>query len=153
MGTNYYLRTGRKIKKMCNLGCVHTLPEEFHIGKSSFGRYFTLHEMTTEDGTTLDSLTAWQTFFRKFSHPVIVDEYGDRIPAKEMWNIITRKDWEPAPLSKQIFKKSLIGTPVKKTTVQQYPWYDEWGERGFVKTHGAKTGSDGLYILMTGEFS
>ena len=38
MGTNYYLATGRKERRRCDIGHTHLVPESYHIGKSSYGR-------------------------------------------------------------------------------------------------------------------
>ena len=153
MGTNYYMFTGKKVKKTCSLGCVHRIPEKYHIGKSSFGRYFTLHSEKLDDGIILDSLSAWQKFFEKFKNAHIEDEYGDKIEPDEMWKCIKREGWEPSSNAKKVFKKSMIGTRVEsKWSTGSYEYFDVWGERGFIKTNSLPAGKDGLYQIMEGDF-
>ena len=152
MGMNYFLRTGNKIKKTCDLGCEHILDEEIHIGKSSFGRYFTLHNAELPDGRRLDSLNAWKKFVSECPAPKIVDENEEEIPQEKMWKIITREGVSPAPGALKIFKEDMIGKVVDRGYEQHYLHYDVWGERGFVYTNGSIKGEDGLYVLLSGEF-
>lgn len=155
MGINYYFFTGKKHKEECNLGHVHLVEDRLHIGKSSFGRYFTLHLEKLEDGTLLDSLEAWKAFAARYPKGHVEDEEGEKIELDCMWDIITRKGRLPSPWAQQNFNKSMIGKRVEyeHSTGLNYMYYDEWGERGFVKTHGAPVGKDGLYVLLEGEFS
>ena len=149
MGTNYYLMTGKRHKVECNLGHVHMEPKRYHIGKSSMGRYFTLHSMELEDGTLLDSLSAWKDFVAKFKNGWIEDEYGEKISHEDMWKIITRENYAERP----DWKKNLGKPCPNQGGLMRTDYYDEYGVKGLVKTHGSPVGADGLYILLAGEFS
>jgi hypothetical protein len=151
MGMNFYLMTGKKHRETCSLGHVHLVPDRYHIGKSSCGRYFTLHALELEDGTRLDSLEAWKKFAKKWKKGWIENECGERIDPEEMWKTVSREGWAPRPG----WEKKL-GKPVETKGMPSWHisgHYDEWGEKGLVKTHGAETGEDGLYVLMHGDFS
>jgi hypothetical protein len=112
---------------------------KIHIGKSSIGRYFTLHEASA-DGSILDSLSKWSEYVSRFPKAKIVSEYGDEISWDEMKDIITRKNYA--------FTKD---APKKGEQANQYG--DVYGERGLVYTEGRRVGTDGLYVLMEGDFS
>ena len=155
MGTNYYLMTGRKKTVICDCGFEHLIEERPHIGKSSYGRYFTMHRELLPDGTCLGSLKDWQDYIDDCPSPSVIDEYGRSHSQEEMWKIITREDWSPSPGGEDAVKKGLIGKPVDPlfSRLHHSSSYDEWGERGFVKSHGSEVGNDGLYIIMDGDFS
>lgn len=141
MGTNFYIKTGRKIKKTCPT-CNHTYLEEeiFHIGKSSGGRYFTLHEDTEHHLTDLKS---WVNFMKKAlkkPNAKIVDEYGEVHSLESMVQCITRINWKTQNGEKTI----------KPGTAAEFD--DIFGEHNLVYHRGAKVGTDGLYIMLEGEF-
>jgi len=158
MGTNYYLMTGKKRKEVCNLGHEHLIDEEYHIGKSSYGRYFTLHSMSLEDGRRLNSLEAWKSFYNECKEKYgdkccIKNEYGDTVIPEEMWSIIKRefdrelpKDWTPDMIGKPVNMLGLF----PNTSGHEG---DIWGEKGYVYSEGRELGKDGLYVLLTGDFS
>jgi len=149
MGTNYYMMTGKKKKEVCNLGHTHLVPEKYHIGKSSFGRYFSLHQLILENGEVIDSLKKWQDFFSRYPKAVIIDEYDEKIEPVEMWKLITREEYPERPGWKKNFKKPCPD----QGGYMSSGYYDEFGEKGLVKTHCLTAGDDGLYVLVSGDFS
>lgn len=151
MGTNYHFYTGKKRRETCSLGHIHLVPESYHIGKSSMGRYFTLHREKLEDGTVLDSVAAWKAFTEKFKKGYIEDEYGRSVTPDEMWKLVTREDYQEKPGWKKLYGKPVDG-PVSNYSMR-YDYYDEYGEKGLVKSHGTPVGTDGLYVLFDGDFS
>lgn len=154
MGTNYYLMTGRTTKQVCNLGCEHEIPEQLHVGKSSYGRYFTMHRETTTDGQVLDSLQKWKNFYEGLLNAKFINEYGEDIQASEMWKIITREDWLPSRAADVEFTPDMIGKKVYPDERPDYFGnYDVWGERGFIHSNNRELGKDGLYVIEDGEFS
>ena len=154
MGTNYYLLTGKTETVECNLGCEHEIPEQLHVGKSSFGRYFTLHSMTAPDGTELHDLKSWKKYFESLLGAKFIDEYGRDVEPQEMWNCITREDWPRCQYAEEHFTPKMIG---KKVHPEEKPdffgCYDVWGEKGFIHSCNRKLGEDGLYVIMEGDFS
>lgn len=155
MGMNYYLHTGRKVRKTCDLGCEHELDEVLHFGKSSYGRYFTMHEMTTDDGDVLDSLKSWKKYFeKKCPAGWFEDEDGTRVTSEFMWNCASRKGYKPSGYADEHFRKSMVGKPVDAGERPDFFGnVDVWGKDGFVHSSNAKVGKDGLYVLFTGDFS
>lgn len=85
MGTNYYIKTGRKVKKVCNLGHEHLEDEELHIGKNSYGWMFTL-QIFPEIG--INELKDWTPILKSGK---IKNEYGEEISYEEMRSIILKK--------------------------------------------------------------
>ena len=83
MSTNYYLHH----KPDCE--CCGRPFQPLHIGKSSGGWCFTLHVMPEDSINTLDD---WRELW---SQPgaFIRDEYGDKVPIKDMEKIITERKW------------------------------------------------------------
>ena len=81
MGTNYYLKGGK---------CPHCgrFDTELHIGKSSGGWCFSLHVYPDEGINTLED---WKRQFEK-PDQVILNEYGDEIPAVAMLEEITNRE-------------------------------------------------------------
>ena len=143
MGTNFYIKTGRKIKRTCPT-CNHTHLEEeqYHIGKSSWGRYFTLHE---DNEHHLTDLKTWVAFMKKTLRKPkakIVDEYGEESTLEEMVNCITRKNY---------FKNRTDS--VHHEPGEPANWGDIYGEPNLIYSRGAKVGKDGLYVMLEGEFS
>ena len=142
MGTNYYIKTGKKHMVECYAcGHKHYEEETIHIGKSSCGRYFTLHGIPEKN---LMTYTNWKKFLEdelKAPGARIVNEYGDEIQLDEMKKLITREDYK----SRRIpgLKK---GDPVNR-------FGDIVGKKGLVYTEGSQTYPDGLYVVLTGDFS
>lgn len=85
MGTNYYLRTGKKIIKTCDCGFEHELDEELHIGKSSWGWKFVLH-IIPERG--INELEDWEELFKTGK---IFDEYNNEITVEKMMDCILNR--------------------------------------------------------------
>ena len=88
MGTNYYLSTGTKEKVICNYGCEHEIEENLHIGKSSFGWYFSLHVIPEKN---LNELEDWKKILKD---GVITNEYGENISYETIIEIILSKDFK-----------------------------------------------------------
>lgn len=86
MGTNYYAVTKKKISVECDCGFKHRVPERLHIGKDSYGWYFTL-QVIPEKG--LFELEDWIPFLRRCD---IVDEYERPVSLDEMIGIIRKQD-------------------------------------------------------------
>ena len=87
MGTNYYLRTGKKITKTCDCGFEHELDEKLHIGKSSWGWKFVLH-IIPERG--INELEDWEELFKTGK---IFDEYNNEITVEQMMNCILNRSF------------------------------------------------------------
>ena len=140
MGTNYYLYTGKTHKVVCEeCGHVHRCQDKIHIGKSSFGRYFTLHSAYV-DGVILDSLSKWSDYVSKFKKAKIKDEYGEEISWSDMKDIITRVNYKEREADYK------IGEPANQ-------YGDVYGEKGLIYTRGRLLGEDGLYVIFAGDFS
>jgi hypothetical protein len=71
MGTNYYVKSER-----CN--CCDHKPDDFHIGKSSYGWYFTMHVTYT--------ITNFQDMliFLVDNRYNIYNEYGDKVELEDI---------------------------------------------------------------------
>ena len=136
MGTNYYLIRKMKYAKNTpvSLGCdlydndiielsngwvlrntyYPTLKElsenftqEIHIGKSSFGWYFSLC-VYPEFG--INNLEDWIKLFNDPNN-IILDEYDDEVSAEAMINCITKrgmKDWDDSPEKIKQFETSVL---------------------------------------------
>jgi hypothetical protein len=76
MGTNYYLHIDA-----CPT-CRHP-KEKLHIGKSSAGWCFSLHQIPEDDIMDLEDWIA------NFSRGEILNEYGESLTPKEMLEVIT----------------------------------------------------------------
>ena len=87
MGTNYYLKTGKKITKTCDCGFEHELDEELHIGKSSYGWKFVLH-IIPERG--INELEDWEELFKTGK---IFDEYDNEITVEQMMDCILNRSF------------------------------------------------------------
>lgn len=138
MGTNYYFLTGEKHRERCSAcGFTHLIKDKLHIGKSSIGRYFTLHGITEKN---LVDLQSWMSFIKSFPKGKIVDEYGREVSIEKMCKIITREDYA-VPLKAK-----------KPGTVTEHN--DIYGEKGLVYYNGEKPAPDGLYVVINDvEFS
>lgn len=80
MGTNYYCKTGRK-------DTYHSfdVDEILHVGKSSYGWYFTLQIYPEKNLTTL------RDWIPLLQNGVIRNEYGEDISYDEMLDCILRQ--------------------------------------------------------------
>ena len=145
MGTNYYLCTGKTVKKTCS-ECGHQYEEEekLHVGKSSFGRYFS---MQLHPSLGITGLSSWKKFIEQcMSDPEskdrcrIENEYGDLVEYQDLIDCITRD--KVAPLEDGKLHKG-----------DCYGKWDIVGEKGLVYSAGADLGEDGLYVKISEEFS
>lgn len=87
MGTNYYLRTGKKITRTCDCGFEHEMDEELHIGKSSCGWKFILH-IIPERG--INELEDWEELFKNGK---IFDEYDREVSTEDMLDCILNRSF------------------------------------------------------------
>lgn len=72
--------------------------ETYHIGKSSAGWHFNL---CIYPDSSINNLDDWKLLFA-CSRNKIIDEYGNKVGADEMLDIITKREWsraeyEPTP--------------------------------------------------------
>jgi len=81
MGSNYYVE-----KDLCE--CCGEKPNRLHIGKSSCGWVFSLHQ--TEE---LQNIEDWLIHLSK-NRSSIVDEYGRDIPFAELINTIMDRSFD-----------------------------------------------------------
>lgn len=144
MGTNFYIETGREVPCVCpDCGHEHTKLERLHIGKSSFGRYFTLQGDRSRE---LVDLKSWKAFLEKTlaesKDAKIVDEYGDQLSLEDMVHCITRDTWG-----------TRFGDFKKGDMANDYG--DVYGEKGLVyfRERGVHLGEDGLYVVVFEDFS
>ena len=139
MGCNYYFYTGKTHKETCpECGHTHRCKDKVHIGKSSFGRYFTLHSAEF-NGTVLDDLESWMKFMKSFPKGYIKDEYGDDVTIEDMKKTITREDYKEAEGWLDKVGKSA-------------GYNDVFGEKGLVHSNYTTPGKDGLYVVLSGDF-
>lgn len=134
MGTNFYAKTGRKEKVICNYGCEHIIDEELHIGKYSNGWKFCLHIIPEKN---INNLNDWKNILQNSE---IKDEYGREISYDDMLNKIVG-EYKDKGLDQVIvhcnFNKSILVDPNDNLN---YVIEDELGK-------------DGSYVLVEGEFS
>ena len=82
MGTNYYIRHG---KKNCEC-CDSKIDNMLHIGKNSYGWEFSFQGYRE---LKLNSFSDWREFLDN-SHEEIVDEYDCVVLREEFFSIVTR---------------------------------------------------------------
>lgn len=126
MGTNYYVDNGT-----CE--CCKRDFESIHIGKSSYGWYFSLH-VIPELG--LNSLGDWKEYLKDKK---IKDEYRDDITLDDLLDIIENRS-HPVPTNSRVCSRDA-----------------EPGKNNLLKhkvdgRHCIGTG-EGTYSYITGEFS
>lgn len=141
MGMNHYLKTGKKITVTCYAcGHKHREDETYHIGKSSMGRYYTLH---SDPRNGLAEWNDWECFIKKTleNGGCIVDE-------------------EDRPMTFDELKASVMRTNFKRPKDFKYtigeaanPYGDVFGKKGLIYSKDAKLGKDGLYVLLDADFS
>ena len=85
MGTNFYVKTGKMKKVICNYGCEHEIEEELHIGKNSYGWKFNLH-IIPDMG--INELEDWRPILKSGK---IYDEYDRPVSYEEMIDFIINK--------------------------------------------------------------
>ena len=140
MGMNHYLRTGKKITVECYAcGHKHREDESYHIGKSSWGRYYTLH---SDPKMGLTSWPAWESFIQKTLKKggSIVDEDGKELTFDELKASVLRTNYVERDF------KYTIGAAANE-------YGDIFGQKGLIYTKGAQVGEDGLYVLLDADFS
>lgn len=138
MGTNYYAKTGEKKTVTCDCGFEHIIDEELHIGKKSYGWKFTMH-IIPEQG--INNLEDWKPILQKSE---IRDEYGRPVTYDEMIKIIVG---DYVDKGEQPYVKDKICSLYSEYDTM----YDPNDGLLFVRMN--KTGTDGSYAMMKGEFS
>ena len=118
MSTNYYAK-----EEACQ--CCGHKPEQLHIGKSSCGWLFSLHQ--TEE---LQNIEDW-IIYLSHNRNSIVDEYGRGIPFPELINTIMDRSFSPLVASEE---PGLL-------------YYDE------IDHESKKKMSGDTWIMLEGEFS
>jgi hypothetical protein len=138
MGTNYYVKTGKKEKVVCNYGCEHLIDEELHIGKYSNGWKFCLHIIPEKN---INNLEDWKKILKSGE---IYNEYHAEISYKEMIETIVG-DYK---------NKGLVPIPSKydATCLNMYRTMVDLNDN-LLFTNKDKLGKDGSYVLVEGEFS
>lgn len=126
MSTNFYVKTGKKVKKICNLGEEHEVDEVLHIGLSNFGWKFCLH-IIPEIG--IAELKDWIPVLKAGE---IVDEYDKPISFDDMMWIINH------PVVSQCRMDKHDGCILDDDGL----WY----------SRGDKIGEGKSYCLVNGEF-
>lgn len=134
MGTNYYLHG-----KECP--CCGRTDEPLHIGKSSAGWHFALHIIPE---MKINSLEDWIALWESDEYH-IENEYGKRIEADEMIDIITNR-------------KGKI--PLEKKPYGYNSWehfhnqnQSEEGLNGLIAHRYRAKRTNGTYDLIEGDFS
>ena len=138
MGTNYYAKTGKKITVTCDCGFEHLIDEELHIGKKSCGWKFTLH-VIPEQG--INELEDWRPVLKSSE---IYDEYDRSVSYDEMIKIIVGNYVNQG-------KKPYVKYNNSSLYSDYDAMYDPNDDLMFVRMN--KTGTEGSYCLMEGEFS
>ena len=135
MSTNFYVKTGKKEKVICNYGCLHEIDEELHIGKYSNGWKFCLHVIPEKKINNLDD---WKQILK---NGIIENEYGREISYEEMIEIIVG-DYEDK------------GHKPKKCANDYLGYYTMIDPNdGLYYVNKDELGKDGSYVLVEGEFS
>lgn len=136
MGTNYYLEAEEPCDK-----CGHQ-PSRLHIGKSSYGWYFTMH-IIPEEG--INTLGDWIKLME--SGRQIVDEYGQKLTVGDMMDVIVnRKRPDPyvsgyKPTAKTLKENDAVWC--SRYNLMRYSL-----NSGFAYGHG-----DGCWTYVAGDFS
>ena len=144
MGMNHYIKTGKKKLEHCYAcGFDHEVDELIHVGKSSIGRYYTLH-LDKERG--LYDLETWKKFIEKSlaEGAKIVDETGDELTYEDLLHSITR----------DLVPNNSTHIPGEQV-VDAYGHChgDIYGEKGLIYAAGKDPGTDGLYVMLDADFS
>ena len=137
MSTNYYVKTGKKEKVVCNLGCEHIIDEELHIGKYSIGWKFCLHIIPEKN---INNLEDWKKILKSGK---IYNEYQREISYEEMIETIIG-NYE---------NKGLVPIPsiYDDTCLNMYRTMVDLNDN-LLFTNKDKLGKDGSYVLVEGEF-
>jgi hypothetical protein len=132
MSTNYYVKTGRKERVVCNYGCVHEIDERLHIGKYSNGCKFCLHIIPEKN---INNLEDWKNVLKSGK---IYNEYHRDISYEEMIETIVG-DYEDKGLNQVVVHDAFYKTMLDLNDNLNYVNKD-------------KLGKDGSYVLVEGEF-
>ena len=135
MSTNYYVKTGRKERVVCNYGCVHEIDERLHVGLYSNGWKFCLHIIPEKN---INNLEDWKEILKNGR---IYDEYQRDIHYEEMIGTIVG-DYEDKGHKPQKNANEIGG---------YYTMFDP--NDGLFYVSKNKLGKDGSYVLVEGEFS
>lgn len=135
MSTNYYIKTGKKEKVVCNLGCEHLIDEELHIGKYSNGWKFCLHIIPEKN---INNLEDWKKILKSGK---IYDEYHREIFYEKMIEIIV-DDYKDKGHKPKVCANDYMG---------YYTMIDP--NDGLYYVNKDELGKDGSYVLVEGEFS
>lgn len=132
MGTNYYIKTGKKEKVICEYGCEHLIDEELHIGKYSKGWKFCLHIIPEKN---INNLEDWKNILKNGE---IYNEYGNKIYYEAMI-------------------KTIVGNYINKglkPIVEHDAFYKTMRDPNddLLYTNKDELASDGSYVLVEGEF-
>lgn len=133
MSTNYYVKTGRKERVVCNYGCVHEIDERLHIGKYSNGWKFCLHIIPEKN---INNLEDWKNVLKSGK---IYNEYHREISYEEMIETIVG-DYKDEGLNQIVVHDDYYKTILDLNDSLNYVSKD-------------KLGKDGSYVLVEGEFS
>lgn len=132
MGTNFYAKTGRKEKVICNYGCEHIIDEELHIGKYSNGWKFCLHIIPEKN---INNLNDWKNILQNSE---IKDEYGRTVTYDDMIKKIVG-DYKNQGKNIKIVYDAFYKTMLDNNDGLLYVNKDEKAD-------------DGSYVLVEGEF-
>lgn len=135
MSTNFYVKTGKKEKVICNYGCEHLIDETLHIGKYSNGWKFCLHIIPEKN---INNLEDWKKILKSGK---IYNEYHREIFYEEMIEIIVG-DYQDKGHKPKICANDYLG---------YYTMIDP--NDGLYYVNKDKLGKDGSYVLVEGEFS
>ena len=151
MGTNFYFFTGLDRTCTCpECGHEHKVPERIHIGKSSFGWYFTLHKAALADGSVLTNLADWVAFIKDHPQGHIEDEYHQPIKLEDLIPIIKRsgKTYDNSARRKDL--KQVEGDVVPEQS--GYGYLTLVGKKGLLYVNTSQLGEDGLYTISDADF-
>jgi len=149
MGTNYYFFTGSDKTCVCpECGHEHRVPEKIHIGKSSFGWYFTLHKASLENGAVLSNLADWIAFIKDYPQGHIEDEYGQPIELEALVPVIKREGDSYDHSDKMKEKGKAEGDVFQSG----YGYKTVVGKKGLLYVDTNPRGEDGLYTIVDAEF-
>lgn len=133
MDTNYYIKTGKKEKVICNYGCEHMIDEILHVGAHSNGWKFCLHIIPEKN---INGLNDWKPILQNGK---IEDEYGKEISYDDMLNTIVG-EYKDKGLNQVVVHDAFYKTMLDLNDNLNYVNKD-------------KLGKDGSYVLVEGEFS
>lgn len=153
MGTNYYFYTGEDKDCCCpTCGHSHKAAEVYHIGKSSYGWYFHLHEAKVESGAMLSSLEDWIAFIKDHPKGKIKDEYGQETSLDELIKIVKREGIAYDHSNSSFMEGRSIGDILDEPGYVGYGYKTVIGMKGLLYLTIDRLGEDGLYTIDNGEF-